>query len=49
MDEAKVARDEAERKRVEYEGKLKLLDSRVEEIYRELREEGEGGEGEDYC
>ena len=42
MDEAKVARDEAERKRAEYEGKLKLLDSRVEEIYRELREEGEG-------
>jgi F-type H+-transporting ATPase subunit b len=42
MDEAKVARDDAERKRAEYEGKLKLLDSRVEEIYRELREEGEG-------
>ena len=42
MDEAKVARESAERKSAEYDGKLKLLDSRVEEIYRELREEGEG-------
>ncbi|MFQ5330261.1 MAG: hypothetical protein ACE5D4_09790 [Thermodesulfobacteriota bacterium] len=41
MDEAKVARENAERKSAEYDGKLKLLDSRVTEIARELREEGE--------
>ncbi|MCP3676820.1 MAG: ATP synthase F0 subunit B [Deltaproteobacteria bacterium] len=42
MDEAKVARESAEQKSAEYDGKLKLLDSRVAEITRELREEGEG-------
>jgi len=41
MDAAKEARESAERKSAEYDGKLKLLDSRVAEIASELREEGE--------
>ncbi|MFQ5587134.1 MAG: hypothetical protein ACE5GF_10010 [Thermodesulfobacteriota bacterium] len=42
IDEAKMAKDKAEKKSAEYEEKLRLLDSRVEEIFHELREEGEG-------
>ena len=41
IEEAKLARDEAERKAAEYEKKLALLDSSVEEIFQELRKEGE--------
>jgi len=41
IEEAKSARDDAERKAAEYEKKLALLDSSVDEIFQELRKEGE--------
>ena len=41
LEEARRAKEEAERKMKEFELNLSLLDKRVEEIYREIRSEGE--------
>ncbi len=41
IEEARAARDEAERKASEYRARLGLLDSRIAEIHKELRAEGE--------
>lgn len=41
LEEARRAKEAAERKVKEFELKLSLLDKRIEEIYREIRSEGE--------
>jgi F-type H+-transporting ATPase subunit b len=41
LDEAKEAKDAADRKAAEYSSKLSLLDSRISEIHNELKLEGE--------
>lgn len=41
LEQAKMARQEAEKKVKEFELKLSLLDKKIEEIYKEIRSEGE--------
>lgn len=41
LEQARLAKEEAEEKAKEFEQKLSLLDKRIEEIYKEIRSEGE--------